>query len=129
MKPSDVKRGSILVVEDDDDCRAVLSDLLELDGYRVISCPDAHHAVEIAKASLPSLILVDFIMPDEDGGWVVRALREQGGAVAAVPVVFTTGSSMGREIAEKLGVRSLEKPFDVNRLFELVRLLVPQGKA
>jgi len=126
---SDAKKISILIVEDDDDCRAVLSDLLEMDGYSVIACHNAHHAVETAKTALPALILVDYMMPDADGGWVVRKLREQGGAIAAVPVVLTTGSSTGREIAEKLGIRSLEKPFDINRLLELVRLLVPQGKA
>lgn len=129
MNASDKHKGSILVVEDDDDCRAVLSDLLEMDGYQVVACPNAHHAVEKAKASLPSLVLVDFMMPDADGGWVVRALRAAGGPLAEVPVVLTTGSSLGREIAERLGVRSLEKPFDVNRLLDLVRALVPQKKA
>ena len=42
-----------------------------------------------------------------------------------VPVVLTTGSSAGRSIAESLGVRSLEKPFDVQRLLDLVRRLAP----
>jgi hypothetical protein len=45
--------------------------------------------------------------------------------VAEVPVVLTTGSSAGREIAASLGVRSLEKPFDMNRLLELVQTLAP----
>jgi hypothetical protein len=44
-----------------------------------------------------------------------------------VPVVLTTGSDDGRVIAERLGVRSLEKPFDVNRLLELVQELVPEA--
>src|SRR5437764_12349762 len=65
------------------------------------------------------------MMPDADGGWLVRSLRAQGGSLAEVPVVLTTGSSAGREIAESLGVRALEKPFDMNRLLELVRTLAP----
>lgn len=122
-------KRSILVVEDDDDCRAVLQDLLETSGYTVVSCPDAHHAVATAKASVPppSLLLVDFMMPDADGGWVVRTLREEGGALAAMPVVLTTGSADGHEIARGLGVRSLEKPFDVGRLLEVIRSLVPEA--
>ncbi len=120
-------RPTILVVEDDDDCRTVLQDLLELNGYAVRTCPDAHHAVEAAKASTPALLLVDYMMPDADGGWVVRTLRECGGALARVPVVLTTGSNEGRTIAEKLGVHSLEKPFDVNRLLEMVQALVPRA--
>jgi CheY-like chemotaxis protein len=70
-------------------------------------------------------MLVDYMMPDADGGWVVQTLRDAGGELARVPVVLTSGSSAGREIAERLGVRSLEKPFDINRLLELVRSLVP----
>jgi len=119
------QRPSILVVEDDDDCRTVLADLLEMSGYFVLSCGEARRAVEIAKEHRPALVLVDFMMPDADGGWLVRSLRAEGGSLAEVPVVLTTGSSAGREIAESLGVQSLEKPFDMNRLLELVRALAP----
>lgn len=120
-------KPTILVVEDDADCRTVLQDLLELNGYAVRTCPDARHAVEAAQESPPALMLVDYLMPDADGGWVVKTLREAGGAAARVPVVLTTGANEGRQIAEELGVRSLEKPFDVNRLLDLVRSLVPAG--
>jgi CheY-like chemotaxis protein len=64
-------------------------------------------------------------MPDADGGWVVKQLRENG--LSKIPIVLTSGSNEGRDIADRLGVRSLEKPFDVNRLLELVRSLVPQA--
>src|SRR5215470_13805141 len=119
------ERPSILVVEDDDDCRTVLVDLLEMSGYSVLSCGEAHRAVQLAREHPPALVLVDFMMPDADGGWLVRSLRAEGGNLAEVPVVLTTGSSDGREIADALGVRSLEKPFDVNRLLDLVRALAP----
>ena len=122
------ERPIILVVEDDEDCRLVLQDLLEMSGYRVVTCAGAHHAAEEARREVPALMLVDYNMPDETGAWVVRNLREAGGALAQVPVVLTTGSSTGREIAEGLGVRSLEKPFDISRLLELVQGLV-LGKA
>ena len=138
-------KRTILVVEDDDDCRAVLQDLLEMSGYVVVSCSGAepartgvssrcscsgaHHGVESAKAAVPvpALLLVDYRMPDATGGWVVQQLRLAGGALAAMPVVLTTGSADGHEIARALGVRSLEKPFDVSRLLELVRSLVAEA--
>jgi len=119
------ERPSILVVEDDDDCRTVLVDVLEMSGYSVLSCGEARRAVEMAREHRPALVLVDFMMPDADGGWVVRSLRAEGGDLAGVPVVLTTGSSAGREIADSLGVPSLEKPFDVNRLLQLVHALAP----
>jgi CheY-like chemotaxis protein len=115
----------ILIVEDDDDCRAVLTDVLEMSGYSVVSAGGAHRAVELARKDPPALVLLDYTMPDADGGWVVQALRASGGALGEVPVVLTTGSSTGRSIAEALGVRSLEKPFDLQRLLDLVRRLAP----
>ena len=120
----DNDKPTILIVEDDADCRSVLQDLLELNGYTVQTCPDARHAVETARARPPALMLVDYLMPGEDGAWVVRELRQLG---VIFPVVLTTGSNEGRDIADRLGVRSLEKPFDVSRLLELVRSLVPQA--
>lgn len=117
-------RPIILIVEDDADCRAVLQDLLELNGYQVRSCENARHAVEEARARRPSLMLLDYLMPDGDGAWVVRRLRESG---VDVPVVLTTGLNEGREEAEKLGLQSLEKPFDISRLLEVVRSLVPHA--
>ena len=123
----DKDKPTILIVEDDADCRSVLQDLLELNGYTVKTCPDAGHAVAAARAAPPALMLIDYMMPDADGGWVVEQLRETGGKLAQIPIVLTTGSNEGRDIADRLGVRSLEKPFDVSRLLELVRSLVPQA--
>jgi two-component system OmpR family response regulator len=118
-------RHEILVVDDDADTCLVLQDLLELNGFRVRTALNAHRAVEAARAAAPALVLVDYFMPDADGAWVVRQLREAG--LGQIPVVLTTGSNEGREEAEKLGVRSMEKPFDVSRLLDLVRTLVPDA--
>ena len=115
----------ILIVDDDADTRLVLQDLLELNGFSVRSVPDARRAVEAARRATPALILVDYFMPDADGAWVVQRLREAG--LGRIPVVVTTGSNEGREQAERLGVRSMEKPFDVNRLLELVRAVLEAG--
>jgi len=116
-------RREILIVDDDEDTRLVLQDLLELNGYAVRTSPNARHAVEAARAAPPALMLIDYFMPDADGAWVVQELRAAG--LGKVPVVLTTGSNEGREQAERLGVRSMEKPFDISRLIELVRSLVP----
>jgi CheY-like chemotaxis protein len=112
---------TILVVDDDADNRAVLGDLLELNGYAVQSCGVAEQAVDVARRTRPALILLDYLMPGADGAAVVRALRE---ARIEVPVVLTTGLNEGREEAARLGLPSMEKPFDVGRLLELIGSLV-----
>lgn len=116
------QRPLILIVDDDDDTRAVLQDLLELNGFSVHTCTGARAAVQAARASPPALMLLDYLMPDESGAWVVRALRE---AAVNVPIILTTGSNEGRDEAARLGVRSMEKPYDVSRLLTLIRSLVP----
>ena len=111
----------ILVVDDDDDCRSIIVDLLEMSGYAALSCGSAQAAVDLVRQHHPALVLADFVMPGADGAWLIRSLRAEGGAVADVPVVLTTGSSAGREIAASLGILALEKPFDMNRLLDVVR--------
>jgi DNA-binding response OmpR family regulator len=58
-----MEKPFILIVEDDDDCRSVLQDLLEMSGYRVVTCPDARSAVETARAAPPALMLVRSVVP------------------------------------------------------------------
>ena len=112
---------TILVVDDDDDCRSLVADLLEMSGYAVLCCGSAQAAVDLARRHHPALVLADFVMPGADGAWLIQSLRAEGGALADVPVVLTTGSSTGREIAASLGISALEKPFDMNRLLDVVR--------
>ena len=118
-------RPVVLIVDDTPDARDIYSLYLQHRGFTVLTARDGNEGVEMAREHRPALVLVDFMMPDADGGWLVRSLRAEGGRLAEVPVVLTTGSSAGREIAESLGVRALEKPFDMNRLLELVRTLAP----
>src|SRR3954462_12443125 len=83
----------ILIVDDDEDTRLVLQDLLELNGYAVRTSPDAHRAIEAVRAAAPALMLIDYFMPDADGAWVVQELRAAG--LGRIPVVLITGSNEG----------------------------------
>jgi two-component system response regulator AtoC len=115
-------RPQILVVDDDEDCRTVLKDLLELNGYAVQSCGEARVAVDLARrAPPPALMLLDYRLPDVDGVWVVERLRELG---IALPVLFTSGSEEGCAAAGRLGLRSLGKPLDADKLLAEVASLV-----
>src|SRR5947209_5759793 len=65
----------ILIVDDDEDARASLRDLLQLDGYRVIEASGGREALARVQARRPSLILLDVAMPDMDGYEVTRRLK------------------------------------------------------
>jgi len=119
------ERPSILVVEDDDDCRTVLVDLLEMSGYSVLSCGEAHRAVEMARQHQPALVLVDFMMPDADGGgWCARCGPKGQSRRCARGAHH--GSSAGREIAIRSGP-ILGEAVRPDRLLELVQTLAPMS--
>jgi CheY-like chemotaxis protein len=69
------KQRQILVVEDDDGFRELICEILESNGYRVLSADDGRQAVALAIGKEPDLILLDLAMPQIDGWDVLRSLR------------------------------------------------------
>lgn len=108
----------VLVVDDDPDIRRVLTEVLEDEGYRVITASDGQRALDLIGAETPGLVLLDLQMPILNGWEVLARLREQH---VPVPVVFMTAGMRARDEAQLHGADGyLAKPFD---LFELVRVV------
>src|SRR6056297_1977492 len=57
----------ILVIEDEEDIRKNIADILQSEGYRVLSAANGHEGIEMAAQELPDLILCDILMPDING--------------------------------------------------------------
>ncbi len=114
----------ILVVDDDDDIREIMTLALEASGYPVLAAADGVHCMELLGASPPPrLILLDLMMPRMDGWQVCAALARQP-ALAAVPVVVLTGNV--RANLTGLDVAGfLRKPFDLATLLGMVRRHCP----
>jgi len=80
----------ILVVDDQQSLRQALSYQLQTHGYEVIEAADAVDAVHKFKTFRPELILLDVILPEEDGYWVARQIRGiEGGKWT--PIIFLSG--------------------------------------
>lgn len=84
-----VDRGGVLVVEDDDDQRAVLTSRLTALGYRAHGAASGEDARRAARASVPSAIVLDIEMPGMDGYAVCRELKADPD-LSAVPILFMT---------------------------------------
>ncbi len=82
----------ILIVEDDEDVRAVLELDLAGEGYRVFTAGDGEAAVREAALSRPHLVLLDVMLPDTSGITVCRQLRRLP-ETSLVPVIFLTARS------------------------------------
>jgi chemosensory pili system protein ChpA (sensor histidine kinase/response regulator) len=113
---------SVLVVDDDEDIRDVLSVLLETEGFHVDTARDGVEALEQLKSGPPpAVVLLDMMMPRMDGESLVREMKRDP-AVADVPVVIMSGHSAVREKAESLAAADcLVKPVEVDELLRVVR--------
>ncbi len=68
-------RPTVMVVDDYDDVRSMLTRWMELNAYRVIEATGVEEAVELAQRELPDLILMDLALPETDGFAATFAIR------------------------------------------------------
>ncbi len=79
-------RGRILVVDDERPIAEILKFSLEKEGYDVLLAFDGEEAVEKARRDKPDLILLDIMLPKQDGFSVCRAIRQE----SDVPIIMIT---------------------------------------
>lgn len=116
------KRPKILVVDDEPDIRQLIKLRLELRKYEVITAEDGATAVATAQVAKPDLILMDVIMPGQNGYSVCRQLKDLE-ATKHIPVVFLTAKGRQDDIMQGTlvgGSAYLTKPFDTEQLLQTV---------
>ena len=121
----------VLVVEDDEDTREVLTLGLTLYGAEVVAVSCAADAVAELEKRLPDVILSDIGLPDEDGLQMIRRVRQlppsQGGCVPAVAVTAFTLKDDPDEATRAGFQRHFRKPVDTHALFGAVMELAGTG--
>ncbi len=123
----------VMLVDDEPDLRRIGQLSLErVGGWKVVLAASGAEALELALREQPDVILLDVMMPVDDGPATLTRLREQPGT-AAIPVVFMTAKVLAPDIARwhELGaVGVVPKPFDPMKLpGELRRILgIPEGE-
>lgn len=113
---------SVLVVEDNEDARAMMTMMLEMHGCRVLVAADGRTALALAAAELPHLALIDIGLPEMDGYAVARALLAEP-ATAGICLVALTGygSDDARERARQAGFsQHVTKPLALDALSALL---------
>lgn len=121
----------VLVVDDDDNVRELLTFLVKKEGYRAESAIDGEDGYQKAEKLVPDLIILDLMMPRYGGFEVLRQL--QAGGLLKIPIVIITGRYTDRSTAEMIRQESnvvdfLEKPLKPNVLAAtLERLLKPRA--
>jgi two-component system, cell cycle response regulator DivK len=117
----------ILLVEDFDDTRLMLRQILEAKGYRVLEAVNGRDAVEIAERERPDLILMDLDLPILDGIAATQHIRQQA-ELRDVPIIAVTAYPMSfshvKAFAEGCN-EYLEKPIDFDQMDDLLSRYLP----
>ncbi len=117
----------ILVVEDQEDNRAILRDLLQSVGYELIEAVNGEEALTMAVKHKPDLILMDIQLPVVDGYEATRRIKTEP-ALRGIPVIAVTSYALSgdEEKAREAGCDDyVTKPFSPRDLLAKVQAYLP----
>ena len=121
------RQRCILLVEDYEDNRVMMRQLLELSGYRVVEAINGEQAIRLAESEHPDLILMDVSLPRVDGLCATREIRAIR-SLKNVPVVAVSAHDTADFHAQALASGCNEyvtKPIDFGVLEEVISRLMP----
>ena len=120
---------TILIVEDNEMNRDMLSRRLERKGYKVLIAIDGEKGIEVTRSSMPDLILMDMSLPVMDGWEATRRLKADD-ALKYIPIIALTAHAMAndREKALEAGCDDYDtKPIELPRLLDKMEALLLQS--
>lgn len=118
-------RGSILVVEDDNDTRELLVTLLDMAGYTVTACATAEQGLNALREGTFDFVLTDYALPYRTGGWLLHQAKAEG-LLDATPALVVTAHPNPPDVN---GFDIFRKPFDLDDLVAHVRRRLDGGDA
>ncbi len=113
---------AVMIVEDDDEIRELLAEMLADRGYLVSTARHGKDALELLRAKpQPNIVLLDLMMPVMDG-WQLRAEMLADPKLASIPVIIVSGAADLQDGSEMLkAARLLTKPVKWPVLLECLR--------
>jgi DNA-binding response OmpR family regulator len=120
---------TIVLVEDDDEIARLVGKLLSQEGFVVERAPTGAELDQILRRTAPDLVVLDLMLPGEDGLSICRRLRSRA---TALPILMLTakGDAVDRVIGLEIGADDyLAKPFDPRELLARVRALLRRSRS
>ena len=124
-------RQSVLVVEDEEDIRELVSYNLLKDGYQVAGVASGEEALTAVESKTPDLILLDIMLPGLDGLRVCRKLKENL-EFASIPIIMLTAKGEEPDIVAGLNMGAddyITKPFSPKVLLARIQAVLRRAEA
>jgi CheY-like chemotaxis protein len=124
-RPMSSSLGRVLVVDDDDVIRQLISVNLELEGFEVFTAHDGQDCLDKVKDVAPDVVTLDIMMPRLDG-WEAAGQLRADPDTAGIKVVLLSARAQEADLerGSRIGVDAyLTKPFDPDELIDVVRRL------
>lgn len=116
----------ILVIEDEPDILEFLSDLLSLEGFRVVLTGRGEDLERVLSTGFPDLILLDVFLSGKDGRNIARHLKSQE-QTRCIPIIMFSAYPGTEASAQATGADDfLPKPFDMDILLSKIRAILFQ---
>jgi CheY-like chemotaxis protein len=116
-------RGQVLVVEDHDDSRRLLEDLLVAAGFEVYTASNGPEALRFLEHFTPDLMVLDLMLPWINGIEVLATIRERP-ALAKLPVLVTTATATtDEELREFQPLEVMRKPIELEAVVPAIEHL------
>lgn len=115
-------KKKILLIEDHDEMRDNIAEILELASYDVISAPNGKIGVDLAKTQLPDLIICDIMMPEMDGYGVLYLLGKDE-HTRSIPFIFLTAKADATDLRKGMNLGAddyITKPFEEMELLQAI---------
>jgi len=120
----------ILVIEDNNEVRENIAEILELSTYRVVTAEDGKKGVELALREVPDLIVCDIMMPVLDGYGVLHLLSKHV-ETYGIPFIFLTAKSERTDLRKGMEMGAddyLTKPFDGIELLNAIEIRLKKAE-
>jgi two-component system, cell cycle response regulator DivK len=119
----------ILVVEDQEDNRQIIRDLLTSAGYQLVEAVDGEEGVRLAESERPDLILMDIQLPVLDGHEATRRIK-QNPELRHIPIIVVTSYALSGDDRKAMAAGSdgyMAKPFSPRQLLATIRKFLPEA--
>ena len=122
----EIKKSTILYVEDNPDNRSLIRRVLEAEGYAVVEAVNAKQALEKLESTDIDLVLMDINMPDMDG-YTLTARIKSIEKFSKIPIVAVTANVMRGDREKSLGAGCdgyIQKPIDIDTLSQQIERFI-----